>query len=72
MFKNKKEYLVNTFFSREKYDPIKEQIVKNIFKELEAYNEKTIMKILKKKYQVIIFMGAGDIYNNLNKILKNL
>lgn len=72
VFKNKKAYLVNTFLSREEYDPVKEQIVKNIFKELEAYNEKTIKEILKKKYQVIIFMGAGDIYNNLKKVLKNL
>lgn len=72
VFKNKKAYVVNTFLSREEYDPVKEQIVNNIFKELDIYNEKTILEILKKKYQIIIFMGAGDIYNNLKKVLKKL
>lgn len=69
VFKDKNAYYINTFLSREEYDPIKEIVVDNIFKDLKEYKEKEILDILKHNYKIIIFMGAGNIYNKLIDIL---
>lgn len=67
---NKKVYIMKTFNSREEYDSIKEKIVNEIFKEHEEYSIEKIEALLRSENQIIIFMGAGNINNQISLILK--
>ena len=67
VFKDKKVYIMNTFVSRESKDVLKDKMVRDIFVFQKEYNEKEIRGILKRKNQVLIFMGAGDIYKEIEK-----
>ena len=69
VFKDKKALIMNTFTSREEYDNITESIVKEVFKEQEEYDIEIIKSILEKNNQVIIFMGAGNINQEIKKII---
>lgn len=72
VFRDKKAYYIKTFLSREEYDPLKEIVVNNVFKNLKEYNEKEILDILKQKNQIILFMGAGNIYDKIKEIKYNI
>ena len=67
VFKDKNVYIMDTFTSREEKDILKDKMVKDIFVTQKEYNEKEIREILKRKKQVLIFMGAGDIYKEIEK-----
>ena len=69
VFNDKKTYIMNTFTSREEYNNITESIVKEVFKEQEKYDIEKIKSILEKNNQVIIFMGAGNINQEIRKIV---
>ena len=69
VFKDKKAYIMNTFTSREEYNNITESIVKDVFKKQELYTIEKIKSILEKNNQVIIFMGAGNINQEIKKII---
>jgi len=72
VFKDKNVYIMNTFVSREQYDQIKENVVREIFRNCKTYNIEEISKLLSKENQVIIFMGAGDINKEIQKLLCKL
>ena len=67
-FHNKNVYIMKTFISREDYDILKEGIVKEIFKNQKEYDFKEIKNILNKNNQIIIFMGAVNINEEVSKI----
>ena len=70
VFKNKNIYLMNTFTSRESYNSQKEKIISDLFKEQKKYNIDIIKnKLINEEKQIVIFMGAGDINKEINKIL---
>lgn len=69
VFENKEVYIMDTFTSREGFDVTKESVVNNIFINQKKYNIDIIKEKLLKKNQVIIFMGAGNITNEIKKIL---
>ncbi len=63
-------YIAPTFTSaREEKDLLKDQIVNNVFDQYCLYNENTLAYFLTMENSVIIFMGAGDIHNEIRKIL---
>lgn len=67
VFKNKKGYLLDTFTAREDFDSVKEEIVKKTFENLEPYEENKIDDLLKLNNQIILFVGAGNIYQIYQK-----
>ncbi len=69
---DKKVYIMDTFPSREKYDKLKEKIVKEVFENCEIYSLDKIKKTLMKNKQIIIFMGAGSINNEINLLLNEI
>ena len=62
---DKNVYIAKTYPSREEYSPIKEKIVEEIFKDQLKYDVEVIKNILKKENQIVIFMGAGNLNNDL-------
>ena len=71
IFKDKDVYIANTFTAREEHDDIKEKIVSEIFKGIKKYDLDEIKSLIKKNNkQIIIFMGAGNIGDEIEKILK--
>ena len=71
VFEGKKAYIMDTFTAREIYDSQKEKVINEIFYKIPKYDINIIAKIAKKKTkQLIIFMGAGNINNEVKKILK--
>lgn len=70
VFEGKSVYIMNTFISREEYDVMKEKLVSEIFRNHKMYNIKEIKKILEKDKQIVLFIGAGSVYKEINKIIK--
>ena len=71
VFKDKDVYIANTFTAREEHDDIKEKIVSEIFKGIKKYDLDEIKSLIKNNNkQIIIFMGAGNIGDEIEKILK--
>ena len=68
VFKDKNVYIMDTFISREAYDKCKESVINNIFINQKRYDENKIKSILLMKKQIIVFMGAGNIYNEVKKV----
>lgn len=70
VFIDKEVYIADTFTSRESKDYLKEKVVKEIFKFIKPYDIEIIKNIIKNKNkQIIIFMGAGNINNEIRKLL---
>ncbi len=64
-------YITPTYTSaREKFDIVKEMEVSEIFSNHSVFSEEKIKRILSKKNNVIIFLGAGIISNFIRKIIK--
>ena len=62
---------MDTFTSREGIDTLKEKVVNDIYKDKNKYNIEIVKNIINnKKNQIIVFMGAGNINNEICKILK--
>ncbi len=71
VFNNKNVYVMDTYTSREQYDLQKEKVIEQIFENYFKYDINIIKDIAKNKQkQIIIFMGAGNINNEVNKIIK--
>ncbi len=69
VFQDKEVYIMDTYKSREEKDELKDKIVEEIFKIFKKYEINEIKNILtKKSKQLVIFMGAGDIYREINDI----
>lgn len=69
VFQDKEVYIMDTYRSREEKDELKDKIVEEIFKIFKKYEINEIKNILtKKSKQLVIFMGAGDIYREINDI----
>lgn len=65
-------YLAKTFTSkRENKNKSLEHEVENIFNNPHKFNHHTLTKIKKTKNSVILFIGAGNISECINKIVKN-
>jgi len=72
-FENKNVYIMDTFTSRETYDKQKEKVINDLFINQIKYDFIKIKNILEQQEkQVVIFMGAGDINNEIDKLLKCL
>ena len=60
---------MDTYRSREEKDELKDKIVDEVFKTLKKYDINEIKNIIyNKSNQLIIFMGAGDIYKVISDI----
>lgn len=71
VLKNKNVFIMDTFTSREGIDTLKEKVVNDIYKDKNKYNIEIVKNIINnKKNQIIVFMGAGNINNEICKILK--
>lgn len=68
-FNNKNVYIMNTFISREFFDSQKEKVVKEIFSSFYQYEQEKILSILHEQKQIVIFMGAGNINNEIKQII---
>lgn len=69
---NKNVYIMNTFISREEYDSQKEKVVKEIFSSFYQYEQEKILSILSKQNQIVIFMGAGNVNNEIKQIITKI
>lgn len=64
-------YITPTYTSaRESFDIVKEMEVSEIFSNFNIFSEEKIKKILSRKKQVVIFLGAGVISNFIRKLVK--
>lgn len=72
VFKNKNVYIMKTYKSREKEDLLKEETINGIFKEQNKYNINDVLKLLEKPKKIVLFMGAGDIYKEINKVISKI
>ena len=69
VFQDKEVYIMDTYRSREEKDELKDKIVDEVFKTLKKYDINEIKNIIyNKSNQLIIFMGAGDIYKVISDI----
>lgn len=67
-----KLYLCNTFTSsREVYNEELEDEVKKVFPNATMYSENVLEELKKEKHKVIIFLGAGQVYEDIRKMLKD-
>ena len=70
--KAKKLYIMNTFTSREQYDQNKEREVKKVFSFFDDYDEKVYLSLKKETNKVILFLGAGTVDKEMEKLYNNL
>ena len=70
--KAKKLYIMNTFISREQYDQNKEREVKKVFSFFDDYDEKVYLSLKKETNKVILFLGAGIVDKEMEKLYNNL
>lgn len=70
--KAKKLYIMNTFISREQYDQNKEREVKKVFSFFDDYDEKVYLSLKKETNKVILFLGAGTVDKEMEKLYNNL
>ena len=70
--KAKKLYIMNTFISRERYDQNKEREVRKVFSFFDDYDEKVYLSLKKETNKVILFLGAGTVDKEMEKLYNNL